>query len=126
MANLKLFEVSLFDRRYFMYRGDGSDNALEEDILLQDVSDFQPNGKDVMNSVQGGCKVPSREENYRMVNPVMDRLTDMLIHLGKERLEHYLIELEVTGIYSSQCTRFLTEAAYYYIRYSTLLMTLNL
>ena len=109
-----------------MYRGDGSDNALEEDILLQDVSDFQANEKDVMNSVQGGCKVPSREENYRMVNPVMDRLTDMLIHLGKERLEHYLIELEVTGIYSSQCTRFLTEAAYYYIRYSTLLMTLNL
>ena len=51
---------------------------------------------------------------------------DMLIRLGKEKLDHYLIELEVTGIYSSQCTRFLTEAAYYYIRYSTLLMTLNL
>ena len=79
MANLKLFEVSLFDRRYFMYRGDGSDNALEEDILLQDVSDFQANEKDVMNSVQGGCKVPSREENYRMENPIMDRLTDIRV-----------------------------------------------
>ena len=67
-----------------------------EDILLQGVSDFQANKKDVMmNSVQGGCKVPSREEKYRMVNPIVDRLADMLICFGKERLEHYIIELEV-------------------------------
>ena len=32
-----------------------------------------------MNSVQGGCKVPSREENYRMENPIMDRLTDIRV-----------------------------------------------
>ena len=100
-SNLPLFERSLFDKKYYYERkedlqgdatgnidGDSQTGNIDGDSLQLGQYEIEDTEVEFENFT-----VNSREEKFKRVQPVMERISEILLHFGSEKLEEYIIEL---------------------------------
>lgn len=92
--SLTIFDKNLFSSKYDFKR--------KEDLTIQEGSGDVEDSR--FNHDESCCEdeevdleeftVYSREEKYKRVHPVIERITEILLHFGTEQIEHYVSELE--------------------------------
>ena len=101
---LPLFDPALFNERYLKVRNNDLDEETSVNDLEADDNDNvlkEANNNDVSvesfddDFDKGDLKAMTRQQKYRMVSPVLERLTEALVRCGTERAIAYKKELEI-------------------------------
>lgn len=89
---LPLFDKSLFSSKYDYERI--HDMEIAENLDGEDFTVDQGEVEDDIDDVEE-YRILSREEKYKLIQPIMGRLSDVLLQFGSEQIHDYVEELEV-------------------------------
>ena len=92
-SNLPLFESSLFDKKYSYDRKED----LQGNVTVNDEGNTFDLDKNEIEDPEMDLEdftLHSREDKFKRVWPVLERISEILLRFGSEKLEDYISELE--------------------------------